>query len=112
MVQHQHGTNQTITASANGPTLANSPKNGPTYVSVLVDAPTAPTGTTPTLQVYLAVSADGVRFFRIANTSQLTAAGMARVAPTQVNEPFYRLEIVTTGTTPSWANVNISSFIS
>lgn len=63
----------------------------------------APTGTTPTLQFNIEVSADGTHWVQVAQGAVINAANaQQRITASNLVEPYIRINPIIGGTTPSF----------
>ena len=96
--------NATLSANTTGAVLVNDGEHG--LVSVRVNVANSPTGTTPSMTVFLDASFDGVNWFVVGSSAAITASGQYRFSQPAVTEPMVRIRYVVTGTTPSFTGVS------
>jgi hypothetical protein len=116
------GTALSLSDGASGGTLVLDAGNAPyknigqsqnPVLTAMIFIEGAPTGTNPTVQFFLQVSADGVNFISVANTPVINSTGLFRlVTPPNILEPFVQMIAVIGGTsTPTFPDVDIDLFM-
>jgi len=112
---HQVGPS-TITAAGNSGPLANLGHNVQPEIIAHLTIAGPVTGTTPSLTLSVDASADGVNFASVgtftAQTAQTPANTSIRLALANVLDPFIRVSWTVSGTTPSFAGVQVNLIMS